>query len=375
MISKLIKLFLAVGLLLLYVNKSEAQSKKENPITTAVPFLRLSADARTAAMGDAGVATDPDANALFYNGSKTVFNEPKYGIGLTYTPWLKELDVKNLNQVSLSGFYKFNDKEAVSFGLRNFSQGTFIFTDNLGQEVKNFKPRDIAVEAGYSRKLSDKMGLGLSLRYIGSKLADNSTNSDYKSGSTVAADVSAFYTVKEWNFGVALTNLGGKIKYGGTASYIPANFAIGAAYNKTVNPDNQFSFTMELNKLMVPTPPDPADGAKVASYENKGVVSSWFSSFGDAPDGFSEEIKEFQIGLGTEYTYKKQFSVHAGYFSENKLKGNRNYLTVGAGVMYKVAGLNFSYLLPTGNNTNNNALKNTIRLSLLFDFNGMMKSK
>lgn len=376
MISKLTKIILPVLALLLFDKTIYAQSGNENPITTAVPFLRLAADARTAGMGDVGVATSPDANSIFYNGSKTVFNDTKYGIGLTYTPWLSELDVKNLYQLSLSGFYKLSDKEAISFGLRNFSQGTFTFTDNLGQELRTFKPNDLAIEAGYSRKLSDKMGLGIGLRYIGSRLADNSVNSNYKSGNTVSADISAFYmNSKGWNFGAALTNLGGKINYGGTSSFIPANLALGAAYNKKFNEDSKISFALDLNKLLVPTPPDPADANKVMDYENKGVVSSWFSSFGDAPGGFSEEIKEFQVGLGSEFTYKEQFSVRAGYFTENKLKGNRNYLTVGAGVMYKVAGLNFSYLVPTGNNTNNNALKNTIRLSLLFDFNNGKSSK
>ncbi len=370
MISKLTKLILPGFLLLLISTISYAQSGKENPITTAVPFLRLAADARTGGMGDVGVATNPDANSMFYNGSKTVFNDAKYGVGLTYTPWLHELDVKNLYQLSLSSFYKLNDKEAVSFGLRNFSLGTFAFTDAIGQDMGTFKPQDLAIEAGYSRKLSEKLGVGLSLRYISSKLANSAASSNYKSGRAVAADLSAFYkTPKGWNFGAALTNLGNKINYGGTDSYIPANLALGAAYNKKINDDNKISFALDLNKLMVPTPPDASDAAKVAAYENKSVIGSWFSSFGDAPGGFSEEIKEFQLGLGTEYTYHDEFTLRAGYFTENKLKGNRNYFTVGAGVMYKVAGLNFSYLVPTGNNTNNNALKNTVRLSLVFDFN------
>ena len=370
MISKLTKVFLTGFVLLMFKETSVAQQGKENPITTAVPFLRLAADARTAGMGDVGIATSPDANSMFYNGSKTVFNEAKYGVGLTYTPWLSELDVKNLHQISVAGFYKLNDKEAISFGLRNFSLGTFTFTDNLGQEVSTFKPNDIAIEAGYSRKLSEKLGIGLSLRYIGSKLANSAVNSNYKSGSAVAADISAFYKNKKgWNFGAALTNLGSKINYGGISSFIPANLGLGASYNKKFSEESKLTVGLDLNKLLVPTPPDPANEAKVNDYENKGVVGSWFSSFGDAPGGFSEEIKEFQLGLGAEYMYKEMFSLRAGYFTENKLKGNRNYLTVGAGVAYKVAGLNFSYLVPTGNNTSNNALKNTIRISLLFNFN------
>ncbi len=372
--SKLTRVIIPV-LLLMFAETSFAQSGKENPITTAVPFLRLASDARTAAMGDVGVATNPDAFAMFYNGGKTVFNENKYGIGITYTPWLSELDLKNINQISLAGFYKLSDKEAISFGFRNFNQGIFTFTDALGQEAGTFKPNDLAIEAGYSRKLSTKTGIGLNIRYIHSRLANNLVNSNYKSGNAVAADISWFYTKKAWNFGAALSNLGSKLNYGGESSYIPANLGLGAAYNKDINSDNKISFALDINKLLVPTPPDASDAQKVADYNSKGVVGSWFSSFGDAPDGGSEELKEFQLGFGAEYMYKELFSLRTGYFTENKLKGNRNYLTVGAGLHYKIAGINFSYLLPTGNNTNDNALKNTFRLSLLFDFNKATASK
>ena len=371
---KLTRLIIPV-LLLMFAQTSFAQSNKENPITTAVPFLRLATDARAAGMGDAGVATNPDVNSLFYNGAKTVFNENKYGIGITYTPWLSELDIKNINQISVGGFYKLSDKEAVSLGFRNFNQGTFTFTDATGTEVGTFKPSDLAVEAGYSRKLSKKSGVGLNVRYIHSKLANNTVNNDYKAGNAVAADVSYFYTNKEWNVGLALTNLGSKIKYGGDPSYIPANLALGIAYNKDINSDNKISFAVDFNKLLVPTPPDPSDAQKVADYNNKGVVSSWFKSFGDAPGGAKEELKEIQVGGGAEYMYKELFSLRAGYFAENNFKGNRNYLTVGAGLHYKVGGLNFSYLIPSGKNTNNNALKNTFRLSLLFDFKNATASK
>ncbi len=353
-----------------------AQSSTENPITTAVPFLRLAADARTAGMGDVAIATNPDANSIFYNGAKTVFNEKNFGIGLTYTPWLSELDIKDLYQMSASGFYKLSDLDAISIGVRNFSMGTFSFTDNSGQEIKKFRPNDLAIEAGYSRKLSQKMGIGLSVRYINSKLADNNGNGDYKTGNSVAADLSVFYkNTSGWNFGAALTNLGSKIDYGGKQSFIPANISLGTAYNKSFNEDNKISFALDVSKLLVPTPPDPNDAAKVEAYENKGVVSSWFSSYGDAPGGFKEEIKEVQLALGSEYTYMDKFSLRAGYFHENKLKGNRNYFTAGAGIVYKVTGFNFSYLVPTGNNSNISALKNSFRLSLLFNFNNATTSK
>ncbi len=370
MTYKLTKPVLLVLVTMLGAYASFSQSGKENPITTAVPFLRLAADARTAGMGDVGLATSPDANSMFYNGSKTVFNTDKFGVGLTYTPWLSELDLKSIYQLSLSAFYKLDDGQSISFGLRNFSQGNFTVTDNTGQEIKSIKPNDIAIEAGYSRKLSNKMSVGIALRYIGSRLGDNTITADYKSGRAVAGDLSLFYMGKKGlNFGLSLTNLGSKIDYGGKSNFIPANLGLGTSYTKNINNDNKLTFAMDVNKLLVPTPPDPNNTAKVEAYENKTVIGSWFSSLGDAPDGGREEIKEFQLGLGAEYMYKEMFSLRAGYFTENKLKGNRNYLTVGAGFKYRVAGLNFSYLAPTGQNSNMNALKNTIRISLLFDFN------
>lgn len=370
MILRCTKVILPVMFLTLFFGSVSAQTTaRENVITTAVPFLRLSADARTAAMGDAAVATNPDANSSFYNGAKTAFNETKFGIGANYTPWLSELDVRNLFQLSLSGFYKLDDNQALSLGVRNFSQGEFQFTDDNGQNLQSFRPNDVAVEIGYSRKLSQTFGLGITGRYINSQLANNAgANTSYQNGSSVAADISIFSQLKSgWNFGLALTNLGSKMDYGSASSYIPANLSFGTAYNKTFNTDNKITFTLEANKLLVPTPPDPTDATKVAEYENQGVVSSWFKSFGDAPDGGKEEIKEVQLGFGTEYSFKDQFFLRGGYFYENKLKGNRNYATVGAGLAYKSTGFNLSYLIPTGNNTNNNALKNTFRLSLLFN--------
>lgn len=371
---KLTRLIIPV-LLLMFAQTSLAQSGKENIITTAVPFLRLATDARTGGMGDVGVATDPDANSMFYNGAKTVFNDAKYGVGLTYTPWLSEFDIKNLFQASVAGFYKLDDKQSVSLGFRNFSQGTFTFYDALGQEQSTFKPNDMAIEAGYSRKLSKKSAIGLNVRYIRSRLADNTVNSSYKTGSAFAADLSYFCTKKEWNFGVALTNLGSKMNYGGEDAYLPANLALGTAWNKKINNDNKITLAFDLNKLLVPTPPDPTDAQKVEDYNSKGVVGSWFSSFGDAPGGGSEEFKEIQLGVGAEYMYKEMFSARVGYFTENKLKGNRNYLTVGAGLKYKFAGIDFSYLIPNANSTNDVAIKNTFRFSVLFDMNKTTASK
>ncbi len=352
-----------------HVLKAQTTPRKTNSITTAVPYLRIAADPRAAAMGDMGVATTPDANSLFYNGAKTAFNESKYGISVSYTPYLQELDVKNLYLLSLGTHYKLSENEALSVGLRYFSQGEFSFTDNLGQEIKSYKPNDLSLEAGYSRKLSKSFGVGLNLRYIQSNLADNSTYADVKTGKAVAADISAFYAgIKGLNLGLAFTNLGSKISYSGdnNKSYIPANIALGAHYSISVDADNKISFGAEVNKLLVPTPPDAADAEAVAKYDNKSVVSSWFSSYGDAPGGFKEELKEIQLGGGAEYSYKDKFMLRAGYFSENKLKGDRKYATAGVGVKYKVAGINFSYLIPAGPSARFSGLENTFRLGLAF---------
>jgi hypothetical protein len=345
-----------------------AQTPVRNPITTAVPFLRLSPDARASGMGEAVVAVSPDANSAFYNVAKTAFNQKKFGLGINYTNYLQELNVDNLYQLSVGGYFKLDEMQALSFGVRHFSKGDLTFRDAQEQVLRTFKPQDLAIEAGYSRKLSDNLGLGLNLRYINSKLAvESGNNNDYKDGSAVAADLTAFYTLPSgWNFGAALTNLGSKMDYGGIKSFIPANLAIGTAYEVKVDNDNKISFALDLSKLLVPTPPNTGDSAKVKAYEEKGVVGSWFSSFGDAPGGGREELREVQIAVGTEYSYKEVLNLRAGYFYENTYKGNRQYFTVGAGLGYKVAKINLSFLLPTGSNPSFSPLTNSLKLSLLF---------
>ena len=222
------------------------------------------------------------------------------------------------------------------------------------------------------------MGLGISLRYINSNLASgqSASGSTYKTGTSVAGDLSLFNdgseggTVSGLNWGIAISNLGSKISYTNDASerdFIPANLGLGAAYVDVIDETSKVTFGLDINKLLVPTPPLLGDSAGLVAYHEKGVVSSWFSSFGDAPGGFSEELKEFQISVGGEYTYNDQFSLRAGYFYENPQKGDRQYFTVGAGLNYNLFGLNFSYLIPSGNGVNRNPLSNTLRFSILFN--------
>ena len=359
----------------------KAQDPTINVVTTAVPFLRISPDARSGGMGDIGLATSADAASGFWNMGKVAFNESKGGILATYTPWLKNL-VNDVYLASLSGYYKFADDQALTMNLRYFSLGNIQFTDGVGNNWGNGKPREFSIDAGYSRKLSDHLGLGIALRYINSDLTNgvpNTGGTSYKAGSSVAADIGFYYDGKNdlgdgWGFGVALTNLGSKISYTGNADakdFIPANFGMGGTYTKNFNEDNKLTFGLDINKLMVPTPPaQPYTQEELDKYRSQSVVSSWFSSFSDAPGGFEEELKEFQLSTGAEFWYKNQFALRAGYFWEHETKGNRRHFTTGIGVKYNIFGLNFSYLIPSGSGVTQNPLSNTLRFSILFDLDG-----
>lgn len=355
-----------------------------NVVTTAVPFLRISPDARSGGMGDLGLATTPDANSSFWNLAKTPFNTSKGGIAVTYTPWLKDLGLNDVYLASLAGYYKFDELQAISGSLRYFSLGNIQFTDNLGNDLNTYRPKEFGIDLGYSRKLSDKLGIGVGLKYIYSNLAGGAAvgSTNYKAGSAVAGDLSFYYNNANdagqgWAFGAALTNLGSKIAYTDNADqkdFIPANLGLGTTYTRAFNAENKITFGVDINKLLVPTPPAEGDAAALTAYHKKGVLGSWFSSFGDAPDGFSEEIKEFQASIGAEYWYNNQFALRAGYFYEDKTKGNRKYFTMGVGIKYNVFGLNFSYLLPSGSGVNRNPLSNTLRFSLIFDLDASATS-
>ena len=373
-----LKLTASVILIAGAITNSFAQSSSNNisVVTTAVPFLRISPDSRSGGMGDVGIATSADAYSNFWNLGKIPFAKTNTNIGVTYTPWLTDLGLNDVYLASLAGYHKLDEDQALSFGLRYFSLGSIQFTDANGNQLNNFRPREFTVEAGYSRKLSEKSGLGLGLRYISSDLAGGTVNGiTYKKGTSVAADLHYFNNgLKEdgsgLNWGVTLSNLGTKISYTEDANqkdFIPANLGLGAAYTKVFDADSKVTFALDLNKLLVPTPPLVTDSAGLADYRSKGVVSSWFSSFGDAAGGGQEEFKEITASIGAEYWYKEQFALRAGYFYENPDKGNRKYFTVGAGLMYNMFGLNFSYLLPNGAGVNRNPLSNTLRFSLSFN--------
>jgi hypothetical protein len=355
------------------VTATQAQTNPINVVTSAVPFLRISPDARAGGMGDVGIATAADASSGFWNLAKTPFAKDKMSITASYTPWLSDLKLNDVYLASLAGYYQLDETQAISASLRYFSLGNIQFTDFSGNQLQSFRPREFAFDAGYSRKLSSKMGLGVALRYISSDLAGGSVNGvTYKKGTAIAGDIHWFYkgTNAEGNgfdYGATLSNLGSKISYTSDANskdYIPANLGLGMAYNKKFDADNKITFALDINKLMVPTPPSGTDSASLVDYRSKGVVSSWFSSFGD---GGKDELKEATIAVGSEYWYKDQFAFRAGYFYENKIKGDRRYFTLGAGLRYNMMGLNFSYLLPTGSGVNRNPLSNTLRFSLVYN--------
>ncbi|MEY4702314.1 MAG: hypothetical protein RIR96_211, partial [Bacteroidota bacterium] len=258
-----------------------------NVVTSAVPFLRISPDARAGGMGDVGIATAADANVSYWNMAKAPFAKDKFSVSASYTPWLSDLKLNDVYLASLAGYYQLDETQALTASLRYFSLGNIQFTDFSGNQLQSFRPREFAFDAGYSRKLSSKIGLGVALRYISSDLAGGSVNGvTYKAGTSVAGDIHFFYKGTKadgngFDFGATLSNLGSKISYTSDANqkdYIPANLGLGAAYNKVFDADSKITFAMDLTKLLVPTPPSDTTAAALKEYRTKGVVSSWFSS-------------------------------------------------------------------------------------------------
>ncbi|MEP7266040.1 MAG: type IX secretion system outer membrane channel protein PorV [Saprospiraceae bacterium] len=355
-----------------------------NTIVTAVPFLRITPDSRAGGMGDAGIAINSDAGSMYNNASMLAFAEKKSSITTTYSPWLRSLGLTDVYMAYVAGYTKIGDLQAIGGSLRYFSIGNIDYTDENGSPLGTGRPNEIELTGAYSRKLSDYFSAAVSLKFIYSFLASDLTigGNVIKPGIAGATDISFSYRkpVGKNTFaaGLALTNLGTKISYTKTnQEYIPANIGIGAAYTWNFDDYNSLTLTGDLTKLMVPSPYSPdnpkydTNGDGIPDYKQYNVVSSWFKSFGDAPNGFKEELKEIMMSIGTEYWYNKQFALRAGYFRENPLKGNRQYLTLGMGVKYNVFGMNLSYLVPTARSlVNRDPLANTLRFSLIFDFNG-----
>jgi hypothetical protein len=358
-----------------------------NTITTAVPFLLISPDSRAGGMGDVGVATSPDANSLHWNPAKFAFVEDEVGFAVSYVPWLRAL-VPDINLSYLAGYKKLNKNEAIAMELRYFTLGDITFTDVIGNNLGQYKPSEFAIGSAYSRKLSDQFSLAISGRYIYSNLTGGQSAGGIttNAGQSIAADVAGYYRKDiriakkdmQLALGANVSNIGNKVRYTETSTrdFIPINLRLGTALNADLDEYNKISFAFDINKLLVPTPPiynDSIDGQiDFGQDPNVSVVSGIFQSFGDAPGGFSEEMREINYSIGTEYWYDDQFAVRAGYFNEHNTKGGRKFFTFGSGVKYNVFALDFSYLINASRAINgNNPLANTMRFTLIFDFGAM----
>lgn len=377
-----------------------AEELQLNTITTAVPFLLITPDSRAGGMGDAGVASLNDVNAVHWNASKLGFTNKKMGFGVSYTPWLRAL-VPDINLAYITGFYKMKKKGTIAASMRYFSLGDITFTDANGQVTGQFRPNEFALDVAYGVKLADNFSVGGAVRYINSNLTGNAMvqSSQTHAGRTVGVDLSALYKKEKVKLadkkaivavGLNISNIGAKMSYSdrgeaGSDDFIPINLRLGGSLNVNLDDYNSISVLADINKLMVPTPPiyeykvdangnttgeiaTDADGNPIIAKgkdPNRGVAEGMFGSFSDAPGGGKEELRELNYSLGLEYWYNHLFAVRAGYFYEHPTKGNRQFFTIGAGVKYNVFGLDFAYLIPT---QQRNPLENTLRFTLTFDF-------
>ena len=378
------------------VNYDDILGGNLNTITTAVPFLLISPDSKSGAMGDVGVATTADASSMHWNPAKLSFTKDDIGIAVSIVPWLREL-VPDINLQYIGGYFKLNDNEAIGYELRYFSLGDITFTDGTGAVIGQYKPNEMAVGTAYSRKLSRDFAIAISARYIYSNLTGGQTagGTETIAGQSLAADVSTYYTKpitiadkkSDISFGMNISNIGKKISYTETITrdFIPINLRIGADISTEIDEYNKMSFAIDFNKLLVPSPPIyDTDGNLIAGKDPEvSVVSGMFQSFGDAPGQidengdpvpgsiFKEEMREINVSAGFEYWYANQFALRAGYFHEHDTKGGRKYLTFGSGVKYNVFALDFSYLISTSNIGGTNPLANTMRFTLVFDLGAM----
>lgn len=363
---------------------------QDRVITTGVPFLLVAADARSAGLGDQGVATSPDAYSQQYNPAKFAFSQEAQGFSLSYTPYLTDL-VNDISLGQITYFNRFNERSAFAVSLRYFGLGEIELRQNFDDIPNVVKPSEFAVDASYSLKLSEVFSMAVAGRFINSSLKIPDSQGDASAASTFAVDVAGYYQSEEIAFndfngrfrgGFNFQNMGPKIQYDksagdNNANFIPANMKVGAGFDFIFDEYNKVSLTTEFNKLLVPTPQNPdinGDGDVTQEeiiqtnedYSNIGWVSGMFKSFGDAPDGFSEELKEFTYAVGAEYLYQDSFAFRLGYFNESIEKGARKFFALGAGFKYNVVKLDVSYLFSASKVKN--PLENTLRFSLTFNF-------
>lgn len=365
-----------------------------NTITTAVPFLQITPDSRSGALGDAGVALSPDANSTFWNAAKLAFVEEDVELSLSYSPWLRAL-VNDMSLAYLSGFKRLSKNQTVGASLRYFTLGNITFTDEVGTQIRDFKPNEFSLDMSYGQKFGDKLSGGIGIRYIYSNLTggQNVLGADSKPGMGVAADISVFYTNDRLsidgrnarlNIGTNISNIGNKMRYTNSdkRDFIPTNLKLGTAFTVDLDKYNQITALVDFNKLLVPTPPRynlEGDSIIAGMSPDVGVATGMVQSFYDAPGDvsnegtiipgtvFKEELRELNIGGGFEYWYDQQFAFRTGYFYENYTKGNRQFITLGAGLKYQVLTIDMSYLIST---TQQNPLANTLRFTMRFALGG-----
>ena len=366
------------------------QDTSRRPIITAVPFLLISPDSRSAAMGETGVATSPDINSVHWNNAKLSFLEKDYGFSVSYVPWLGNI-VDDMSISYLSGYYKLDNIQSFGLNLKYFDLGEIQLTDNQGLSLGIENPKELSSSITYSRRLTENLGIGSTFRYIWSNLSGSiSGYSDAKSGSSFSVDIGFYYkndisiNGKESiiSFGSHISNIGGKITYGSVSNldFIPVNFRVGSSLKTYFDQYNSLTFALDFNKLLVPSPPiyetddqgdyiiDPiTNKPKILKGKdpNRSVLSGIFSSFSDAPNGFREELNEITISSGLEYLYKDLLALRAGYFHENNDKGARKFITMGAGIIYNNFSVDFSYISTV---EQNHPLAETMRFSVAFLF-------
>ncbi|HUH51515.1 MAG TPA: type IX secretion system outer membrane channel protein PorV [Flavobacterium sp.] len=358
-------------------------AQENRVITTAVPFLMIPADARSAGMGDVGVATAVDGYSQQHNPAKYAFALDQQGVSVSYTPYLTEI-VNDINLGQLNYFYRLNERSAAAASLRYFGLGDIVLTESYDDPGRTVSPSELAFDLSYSLRLSERFSMAVAGRYIRSALKIPDATSDASAASTFAVDVAGYYQSEQlafsefdgrWRAGFNFQNMGPKMQYDDdeySANFLPANMKIGGSFDFILDEYNTVSVSVEANKLMVPTPQiteDMTPDEKVDAYDAYNSTN-WFTgifkSFGDAPDGFAEELREFTLGGGVEYSYMDSFALRLGYFNEHETKGARKYFTLGAGFKYNVIRLDFSYLMSTSKVQN--PLENTLRFSLTFNF-------
>lgn len=365
-----------------------------NPIETGVTSLSIAPDARGASMGDIGAATDPDANSQFWNPSKYAFAYSQGAVSLSYTPWLRKL-VNDIFLANVAGYWKIgsSDNQAISASLRYFSLGEVNSNDPSSVSTQSLHPYELSIDAGYSRKLSEKFSMGVVFRYIYSDLGfSTSYAGDQTTGaSAFAADISGYFTTYpiigrnecQWSWGWNISNIGSKVNYdnGNSPAFLPTNLKLGTTFTFPVADYHNLAVSLDLNKLLVPARPRQsdyvdADGVEderayleaLEDWQNMSPITGIFKSFSDAPGGAKEELREISYSIGAEYSYNQQFFLRAGYYHESQYKGNRQYFSIGAGFALNVLRLDAAYMIATAQTS---PLDQTLRFSLTFDMDGI----